>query len=329
MSLQIESNKSEVCTDIKSSAGYTTSRSVPKTFHSSIAQAENSSQQTKGCWESLMAPIKRFFDWIAELFCGKKESKIEKSDLEFLDEKLQDPRSFLAEFVGDDKIPAGQKNTINIRDARGWTILMYFSFLFGRNNIKEIWPFCAVTLDSIKHLIAKGASVKTQDLHGNTIYHYNWIKPELAEVLYQSDYGPDFALNFREPINFYTPLHLAVMRNNAPLVKLFLTHFARVDLTDKMNYLPVHLIRSLEVAQVFAEDGRADLASQNAEGNTLLHILLSLFVNQIEIRSDLSPLIRFCMEHRYAPKHCSNHKGMTPSQMIASNDQLAQFRDLL
>ncbi|XP_037115291.1 ankyrin repeat and SOCS box protein 6 [Syngnathus acus] len=78
---------------------------------------------------------------------------------------------------------------------------------------------------------------------------------EAAEVLLQ--YGAD--LNFEDPVSFYSPLHIAVLRNRPNMVKLLVEHKAQIEQRDRIH-----------------ESSPLDLASEDSDRLPCLLALLDL-----------------------------------------------------
>ncbi|XP_006640653.2 ankyrin repeat and SOCS box protein 6 [Lepisosteus oculatus] len=76
-----------------------------------------------------------------------------------------------------------------------------------------------------------------------------------AEILLQ--YGAD--LNFEDPVNYYNPLHIAVLRNQPRMVELLAGHGADINKRDRIH-----------------ESSPLDLASEEGERLSCLRVLLDL-----------------------------------------------------
>ncbi|XP_062307854.1 ankyrin repeat and SOCS box protein 6 isoform X1 [Osmerus eperlanus] len=76
-----------------------------------------------------------------------------------------------------------------------------------------------------------------------------------AEVLLR--YGAD--LNFEDPVSYYTPLHIAVLRNRPNMVRMLVQHGADVDKRDRIH-----------------ESSPLDLASEELERLACMHMLLDM-----------------------------------------------------
>ncbi|XP_057212079.1 ankyrin repeat and SOCS box protein 6 isoform X1 [Triplophysa rosa] len=76
-----------------------------------------------------------------------------------------------------------------------------------------------------------------------------------AEVLLR--YGAD--LNFEDPVSYYNPLHIAVMRNKPDMVQMLLGHGAEIDKRDRIH-----------------ESSPLDLAGEEADRLPCLRVLLDL-----------------------------------------------------
>ncbi|XP_072538139.1 ankyrin repeat and SOCS box protein 6 [Salminus brasiliensis] len=80
-------------------------------------------------------------------------------------------------------------------------------------------------------------------------------KVSAAQVLLR--YGAD--LSFEDPVSYYSPLHIAVLRNKPHMVKLLVGHGAEIDKRDRIH-----------------ESSPLDLASEEADRLSCLHMLLDL-----------------------------------------------------
>ncbi|ROI64814.1 Ankyrin repeat and SOCS box protein 6 [Anabarilius grahami] len=76
-----------------------------------------------------------------------------------------------------------------------------------------------------------------------------------AKVLLR--YGAD--LNFEDPVSYYNPLHIAVLRNKPDMVQMLITHGAEIDKRDRIH-----------------ESSPLDLASEEADKLPCLRVLLDL-----------------------------------------------------
>ncbi|KAJ0067573.1 hypothetical protein NL108_008583, partial [Boleophthalmus pectinirostris] len=107
-----------------------------------------------------------------------------------------------------------------------------------------------------------------------------------AEILLR--YGAD--LNFEDPVSYYNPLHIAVLRNKPDMVKLLVGHGADIEKRDR-----IHESSPLDLACEESErlsclltllDLGADVNARDKHGKTpLLHALASsdgLTVNNTE-----------------------------------------------
>ncbi|XP_066500141.1 ankyrin repeat and SOCS box protein 6 isoform X2 [Hoplias malabaricus] len=70
-------------------------------------------------------------------------------------------------------------------------------------------------------------------------------------------YGAD--INFEDPVSYYTPLHIAVLRNKPQMVQLLVQHGANIDKRDRIH-----------------ESSPLDLASEEADRYSCLSMLLDL-----------------------------------------------------
>lgn len=92
-----------------------------------------------------------------------------------------------------------------------------------------------------------------------------------AEVLLR--YGAD--LNFEDPVSYYTPLHIAVLRNRPSMVKMLVQRGADVDRRDRIH-----------------QSSPLDLASEEQERLACMHTLLDMGANvNAKDRNGKTPLL--------------------------------------
>ncbi|XP_058641541.1 ankyrin repeat and SOCS box protein 6 [Onychostoma macrolepis] len=133
-----------------------------------------------------------------------------------------------------------------------------------------------------------------------------------AQVLLR--YGAD--LNFEDPVSYYNPLHIAVLRNKPDMVQMLISHGAEIEKRDRIHESsPLDLaseeVDKLPCLRVLLDLG-ADVNSKDKNGKTaLLHALASsdgLTVNNVDN-------IQLLLE-RGADVNATTHDGETPMSSL-------------
>ncbi|XP_043103030.1 ankyrin repeat and SOCS box protein 6 isoform X2 [Puntigrus tetrazona] len=127
-------------------------------------------------------------------------------------------------------------------------------------------------------------------------------------------YGAD--LNFEDPVSYYNPLHIAVLRNKPDMVRMLISHGAEIEKRDRIHESsPLDLaseeVDKLPCLRVLLDLG-ADVNSKDKNGKTaLLHALASsdgLTVNNVDN-------IQLLLE-RGADVNATTHDGETPMSSL-------------
>uniref|UniRef100_G1N0G3 Ankyrin repeat and SOCS box containing 6 n=1 Tax=Meleagris gallopavo TaxID=9103 RepID=G1N0G3_MELGA len=120
---------------------------------------------------------------------------------------------------------------------------------------------------------------------------------EAAEVLLE--FGAD--LGFEDPVTYYTPLHIAVLRNQADMVELLARHGADINRRDRIHESsPLDLASEeperLPCLQRLLQLG-ADVNAADKTGKTaLLHALLHCHCSSVVDLDDITESIRLLLE---------------------------------
>jgi len=146
----------------------------------------------------------------------------------------------------------------------------------------EFWE-----LEATRFLLSKGADIEGLDEGGSTplllaakadhCEIVGFLLKEGASVNVKSAY-----------YNWRSPLHFAVEQDNLELVKLLVEHGADLEARDAVEYTPLFMVKSIEVAGFLIEAG-AD-ANAKSKGGFSLDLHLAIYQDEA--------LVQFVAAHR-------------------------------
>uniref|UniRef100_A0A3B5JZH1 Ankyrin repeat and SOCS box containing 6 n=1 Tax=Takifugu rubripes TaxID=31033 RepID=A0A3B5JZH1_TAKRU len=148
-----------------------------------------------------------------------------------------------------------------------------------------------------------------------------------AEILLR--YGAD--LNFEDPVSYYNPLHVAVLRNRPTMVRLLVSHGADIEKRDRIHESSpldlaseeserlLCLLTLLDMgADVNAGDKHsADISAATQDGETVESLLVFLIKEALDANEeDAAEIGKFCLKttrlllaHGLDPSCCLNEDG--------------------
>jgi ankyrin repeat protein len=139
-----------------------------------------------------------------------------------------------------------------------------------------------------------------------------------------------------------TPLHVAVDSNHMDVAELLILNGANVNAVNQPNMeTPLHLVKSVEMAEVLVKSG-ASLAAQNAWFQTPLHCacksgeaalvkLLISFGGTIDAKDQQgrTPLHYCCTGNRVAAAECLIESGCSISELDTEGFSALALADLM
>lgn len=306
---------------------------------SQIAQAENGTE-SKGCCNSMISVVKKFFNWILDLLCcrcfRKADDESAKEDRSTVGFMRRDPLGYLTKVKGNIIIRQDQRNDLNVEDHQGMTLLMLLCDSEGR---EEENPFILQKGDSLFELIAAcldgGAEVTGCDLaFGRSLFHYVH-SVEVAELIAKKWRAGDETwhklLNATSKAGI-SPLESATDGGKHKLVEWFLKHHVevlnvkdRVDLSDQARSF--NHIEDRQMAEIFVANGRGALLGGKYlfKGETLIHRTLQNILSYSRHREELLDLAAYLINERKVGLD-DKFNGTTARELIDKNDRLARFR---
>ncbi len=157
------------------------------------------------------------------------------------------------------------------------------------------------------YLIQKKVDINLKNNQNKTALHY--VKsPKMAEYFLKK--GFDINAKNKEG---NTPLMLALLDNNKPLIKFLIENNADVNSQNSMGNVPLHLVTDVEIATLLL-DKKANINTKNTQGNTPLHFADNVQISKLFVEKG-------------ADVNATNNDRNTPLLMalIEQQPEIAQF----
>lgn len=219
---------------------------------STIQQTSDAETSSAGCWESLAECFSSFitmiFNLISSICCRQPT----------FDELIEDPDAFLQKLKA-----CARDHEPCVRNCNSETILYFLCKFEGDQMIAQHLGF-VITSSMIQTALSK----RNNDFNNlGEICHILCVVKSISTAEHFLKI-PAFLSHIKKCKSF----HAVVNNDNTDIARIFISHGAQLNLKNSDGKLPIHYIKSVEMAKIFQQKG-VDFNVQTESGDTLLQLL--------------------------------------------------------